>query len=324
MNQRDNRRKLILLRLQGGERFTARQAAVDFEVDERTIRRDIDKLRTQGRFAIESDQRGFWMRKASRGERDPTDLRVFGVFFLAGGFIDSRYGTLDSDLGVRLRECLLKQAELGVNDFYSEHRMVRLNHPQTTEDDLRRIGLLGRSILCRGAMSFDYRNLESELEINREVLPLQIRESDGLWYLMGYCYYNGERRVYHLSRMKNLVSLSAKGGGPSEEQIAKWVQDEQEGIWLLGEGEAETVVEMRVTGYARNHVAERPIANYQKVLSDDGSECVLQVKVKGLTELMLWVRRFGPDVEILKPLPFREQCLADLKTALANYQSSRE
>ena len=75
MNQRDNRIKQLLLRLQRGERFTAREAAVGFEVDEKTIRRDIDKLRTQGRFAIESDYRGFWMRKATRGERDSTDLR---------------------------------------------------------------------------------------------------------------------------------------------------------------------------------------------------------------------------------------------------------
>ncbi len=79
-------------------------------------------------------------------------------------------------------------------------------------------------------------------------------------------------------------------------------------------------VKIRLFNYAAWFIQERKIHESQKheIVSKD--EVLLTLKTGDLLGVKLWLRKFAPDVEVLKPDWFRDECIGDLKSALANYE----
>jgi hypothetical protein len=96
------------------------------------------------------------------------------------------------------------------------------------------------------------------------------------------CYYSEERRVYHLSRLEEVVDAAPEGKGPDPATIARWLEPDELGIWLSDRGEPLQTVRLRLTGYARAHVAERPLSHDQKIVDEGPDGIVLSLKVRTL------------------------------------------
>ena len=317
------RRRALLQLLQAGKLITQREAGEKLKVDPRTIRRDIDYLREIERQPIDGTPEGYRLRAPSLAESRATDDRMFGMLFLAGGFIDSRYATLDSEIAQRWKRCLLSQPETHPEDLGHLGDTVRLSHPVTSEDMLGKIGIIGRSILAKTALIFDYRNLQSEEQISRNAHPLQLREHDGAWYLLAMCHYSMDRRIYALSRIADLAPSLEAVPSPGDEQIKKWLNDDGLSIWLPGSDAEIQTVKVRLSGYALIYYPENPIHPSQVISEVSEESCLLTLRVRDLTGVMLLLRRFTPDIEVLEPESLRNQMIEDLNEARARYRTQK-
>ncbi len=317
------RRRALLQLLQSGKAITQREAGKKLGVNPRTVRRDMEYLRDIERHPIDGTPEGYRLRNPSSAESRATDNRMFGMLFLAGGFIDSRYATLDSEIAHRWKKCLLTQPETYPEDLSNMTNTVRLSHPVTCEDLLRKIGIIGRSILAKTALVFDYRNLQSEQQVHRNVHPLQLREHDGAWYLLAMYHYSMDCRIYALRRIENLAPSLETGPQPDEEQIKRWLDDDGLSIWLPGSDAEVQTVKIRLSGYALAYYPENPIHPSQVISELSEENCLLTLQVRDLTGVMLLLRRFTPDIEVLEPESLRNQMIEDLNEALARYRSQK-
>lgn len=67
------------------------------------------------------------------------------------------------------------------------------------------------------------------------------------------------------------------------------------------------------------YIQERKIHESQRHQVVSKNEVLLTLKTGDLLGVKLWLRRFAPDVEVIKPQWFREEFIGDLRVALARY-----
>lgn len=93
--------------------------------------------------------------------------------------------------------------------------------------------------------------------------------------------------------------------------------------WGIYRGEEATAVKVRFFNYysvsqrAREELAHRESCEFTEC--EDGF--IMTDTVQGLEEFAVWLRSFGPGIEVVEPLELRDRVIAELKTTLTLYES---
>ncbi len=189
-----------------------------------------------------------------------------------------------------------------------------------SDGELENFGELAQAITRKLSVRIYYTNIGYERGVYHEVFPVQIKERDGLWYLLAYDYHYKARRVFALSRMEEVEVSEAKHPTVDEETIRSIQNHGNFSIWDDPTKKVETI-KVRLFGYAAWYIQERKIHKSQRheIISKD--EVLLTLKTGDLLGVKLWLRRFMPEVEVLKPRHFRDAFINDLRCALSRYEN---
>ena len=128
-----------------------------------------------------------------------------------------------------------------------------------------------------------------------------------------------ERRIYALDRIEELSPTLENSPQPAEEQIKKWLDDDGLSIWLPSPDAETQSVKIHLSGYALSHFQAHPIHPTQAITEESNGDYLLTLEIRDLTGLMLLLRRFSSDVEVLEPEDLRHQMIADLQESLSRY-----
>lgn len=195
-----NRLFEIVYLLMNHKEMTAKELSEHFEVSQRTIYRDIDRLSEAGIPVYTSKGKGggirlldhFVLNKSVLSEKEQVDI-------LASLQSLKALSVPDAAPVLRKLAALFDQPDTGWID-------VDFSRWGSGAVDKEKFHLIKNAILCRTVMAFDYYSSYAE-KTNRTVEPLKLVFKGQAWYLYGYCQLKKDNRIFKVSRMKDLVCM---------------------------------------------------------------------------------------------------------------------
>lgn len=195
----------LLSLLQGRRAWSGAELAKRLGVTERTLRRDIDRLRALDYPVLGTTGTGGGYRLTPGRNLPPlafTDDEAVAVATgLAGAAAGGISGVEDSSLRalVKLEQVLPSRLRPQLAAF--THTTVAVSHEDTPRVDPTVLAVLSASSRAQEIVSFDYLDRDS-LRSSRRVEPHNLVTVHGLWYLLAYDPDRGDWRTFRVDRIR--------------------------------------------------------------------------------------------------------------------------
>ncbi|WP_058304564.1 helix-turn-helix transcriptional regulator [Gorillibacterium timonense] len=305
--------------------------------DEKTIRSDLKYLEEVGVIKKEPGARPYRYRIQDDLVRSLTEDELLDLY----DFVDVMATTqVPSVQGYLLRDGLKKQLIRGHVDPHAIETFLYKYHYYSRILDEAHLFTLLNAIRRRCKIRFLYFSPKIEKSYaSKNTNPLFERETDGKmqktlplkivydhqygrWYLLSY-----GREGIRKYRMEGITQID------EEESVDEALFEARQNAlvekmrysWLIDTGRPVTVRArfFNPEGSEPNFVRERVLLQGQwgEIVQEDEHSFVYVITVNGTTEIKPWLRSFGSSCEILEPVQFRREMIAEWKEIQAAYES---
>ncbi len=267
----------ILIKLNNGESFTVKELAQEFNVDERTVQRDI-KERLYF-LPIEKDGKYYRLESYALGKLTFKDIKTFAT--LSG--IQSLYPELSNEFISDILNSKLNQAYLIKNQNF-ENISSKKNLFET----------LTASIVKNSPVSFKYNNK------NRFVNPYKLINNQGIWYLLGE--EDDKLKTFSFSKIKNFKWTDENKTFTPKQEFLEQIKTNDTN-WFSKQIE----VILQIDNKAKEYFFRKNILANQKILEEKENYFLLQTKVGFDDEILKIVKSWLPFIRIVEPIYLKEK-----------------
>jgi proteasome accessory factor B len=318
------RRQWMLLRALTSRRLglSIREMAEEFQVTQRTIRRDLDAFRSVG-FPVEQTSGEFgrkaWSIKPGR-DQPPLSFNYDEAIALHlgrrmlgplagtpfGEAAEGAFKKIRAALGAGALEYLEQFSTLfhdtgvGRRDYAAKSDSI--DALRSAAEDRKEVRLLYRS--------------ESEVEAaRRDVHPYGVVHHRGSLYLIALDPAQGRIKHYKVDRVEEVEILDRAFERRENFDLADHMAS---AFGVYREGEP-VVVEVRFAASAARYVQEARWHESQELVPQADGGVLARFTVSGTEEIKRWLLGFGAKAEILSPEGLRREVVEELQTMLATY-----
>lgn len=283
---------LILIKLNQGQKLDPKQLAEEFNVNMRTIQRDINE-----RFSylpLEKSLGQYHLNPAFLGKLTLKDIDRFAA--LAG--VSGLFPSLSDDFFREIFDIRIQSALLVKGHHYEDLRGKEQGFKQ-----------LEQSIIARQRVGFDYLNTDSSKSYLVE--PYKLINNKGVWYLAAK--HDGKVKTFSFSKIENVV--------PSEETFSYDQELEQtlakeDGVWL---SEQPIEIVLKVDKSVAPYFKRRKLIANQVIEKEleDGS-LILSAKVGHQNQVVPIVRYWIPYIRVISPDGLQDSVDRELRAYLSD------
>ena len=302
------RRLLNIIRLSQGGRPKIEELATICQVSERTIYRDIDKLRELGivislhpdthRVSVSDPvylppvhftlEEAFTMLTLCfEAAKEP----VFPLFDTIGEATCKLFGALPRKITDQLKpltgKVLMQKAPVHLHD-----------DSRAAFDTIRTALVKNRAVLMK------YKSPKDADAITTRLHPYQIFFARHAWYAIGWASLFKEIRMFHIGRVQEIRETEEKFETPKSFSLDRFLRN----AWsLIPEPGPDSDVEIRFSPLVAQNVSEVRWHKTQQIVKNELDGSVLfRVQVSGLHEISWWILGYGKEAEVLRPPQLRE------------------
>jgi predicted DNA-binding transcriptional regulator YafY len=300
MVQTSARLLALLSLLQVRREWTGQELASRLEVTPRTIRRDVDKLRSLGYPVEAAPGVAGGYRLSAGGELPPLLLDDAEAVAVAVGLRTAASGTIAGieETSVRalakLEQVLPSRLRRRVSALSSATSAFTFQGPRIDADVLTAL-----AAACRDATRLQFAYVaRDDKSSRRHIEPVAVVYSGHRWYLVAFDLDRGDWRTFRLDRIKGRVRDAGRGhrrtvpGGDP----AAYVQQQ------LGRRAWEDAVPGRVRlGLAAERATRRIPARYATVEPDGDDACIVSTRGSWSQEFLVWMALLDAPMEVLDP-----------------------
>jgi predicted DNA-binding transcriptional regulator YafY len=306
MVQTSARLLALLSLLQVRREWTGQELADRLEVTPRTIRRDVDKLRSLGYPVEAAPGVAGGYRLSAGGELPPLLLDDAEAVAVAVGLRTAASGTIAGieETSVRalakLEQVLPSRLRRRVSALSSATSAFTFQGPRIDADVLAAL-----AAACRDGTRLQFAYVARDDKASRRHIdPAAVVYSGRRWYLVAFDLDRDDWRTFRLDRIKGRVRDAGRGrrrtvpgGDPAlyvQEQLGRrgWEEDPVPGRVRLGLA-AET---------ATQRIPER----YAIVEPDGEHACIVSTRGSWTTEFLVWMAMMDAPIRVLEPPEFVE------------------
>jgi len=317
---REQRRKTIQDILTNGGHYTRTSLARRFNTSTKSIQRDMDHLRDKEMMPIESGKTGYYLRKASKAEAERADERYVASLILTGSSIDRNFAQVCPEVALNLKTKFLKLNGLPMK-WDAGEQVTSVSEIKLTDAQLKVFGILSRLILNETPTTIEYRGRRHCEAVSKEVYPIQLKEREGIWYLVAYDYGKQADRSFALTGIMGVKASLECHTPVSDEVVKRNLARGAFSIWEQAGQEAQKV-EVKLYDYAAWFVRDQVLHPSQVIEEVSQDEVLLSLETSDLLGVQLWLRKFAPFVEVVEPLALREALVKDMEACLARNQGA--
>ena len=299
--------------------------AEGFKISKRSVERDLNML--SGRHPLVNDgatPAGWsWREGSARISIPPVDPAVALTWELVSRHLKP---VLPHQMGKHL-ESEFAQARATLNQFATtplgkwSTRIAVLpqGHPLLPPRIQAGVNEVVYEALLNGRrFETDYLGLGATAKKRQVLNPQALVYRQGVLYLVASAWNYSDIRQYALHRMSNAKLLHEPATPLKGFDLRRYIEEEKG--FDLPAGKSITL-ELKVVPWLAQHLDECKLAESQVIkLVRGGKHATVTAKLEETEHLYWWLRSFGPDVEILKPLALRKRIAKDLKAAAGMYR----
>ncbi len=282
----------ILAVLHQGDRISKHDLARQFEVDVRTIERDLNE-RLYG--IVERNHEGLWQLTHSARSSIPAN-HLHRYARMAG----TEHLFPDASL-----KYLLEQLETPEPDRAALVQAISYEdlRPHTTLFTQLQSAIENQQECC-----FTYKGKA------RRVQPYRLIHRIGVWYLAAV--ENGKLKNFSASLIR-LLELDETSRFTPEPAHHDYINGKDD-VWFTADT---TEVLLRVTAEVAHYFTRRDLLPQQQHRFDPDGSLLVTTQISHVNQLLPVVRYWLPNVRILQPTKWHEELLTTLKSAIAQWES---
>lgn len=330
---KNNRTLDLYTRLCKGKIINKSEEAQKFGVDERSIQRDIDDIRSflddcavadstdTRKIIYDRTKKGFIMTGNESALMDNSEILAVSKILLESRAFTKKEITAILDklvLGCVPRKNMKLVSDLIANEKY---HYVELHHKSCIKDKLWEIG---NEIKQYNLLEIVYyRQVDSKIPVKRVVQPVAVLFSEYYFYLNAYITEQNEQgkyirkydypAIFRIDRIKSYRELGEKFEIPYASRFEEG--EYRKRIQFMYAGEL-VKLQFRYIGENVEAILDRlPTA---KIVSEKEGESIIEAEVYG-KGILMWLLSQGKMVEVLKPGSFRDEMKETLLEMLKKY-----
>jgi len=298
-----------------------RKVAREFEVNWRTIHRDIQFMRDQLRLPIEYDKNRWGYYYTEAVEQFPgipvSEAELFALL-VAQKVVSHYMGTafyepLRSAFDSLIRD-LNAQEVLHLRDL-GEVMDIRLTGLEDL--DAKTFQIVSRAVQQRRPLRFRYRKFASRGIEERSIHPYQLICANSRWYVVGHDRIRNAVRVFVLGRMKDPQILSGAFERPSDFNSRDYLK----GSFGIFKGKDDFEVVIELDRWAADVMRGRKWHASQQVAELPGGEVRISFHLDNLEEIESWVLSWGAHATVVRPKALADRVLAAAKAMTERYNT---
>ena len=266
---------LILIKLNQGQKLDPKQLADEFNVNTRTIQRDINE-----RFSylpLEKSQGQYHLNPAFLGKLTVKDIERFAA--LAG--VSGLFPALSENF---LREIFDTRIQSAL--------LVKGHNYEDLHGQEKKFEQIEQAIIARQTIRFDYRTTGAPKSY--EVEPYKLVNNKGIWYLAGK--HNKKLKTFSFSRIEGVADCGSTFVLDHElnDRLAR-----EDGVWL---SEQSIEIVLKVDKVVAPYFKRRKLIANQVIEKEleDGS-LILSAKVGHQNQVVPIVRYWIPYIRVISP-----------------------
>ena len=266
---------LILIKLNQGQKLDPKQLADEFNVNTRTIQRDINE-----RFSylpLEKSQGQYHLNPAFLGKLTVKDIERFAA--LAG--VSGLFPALSENF---LREIFDTRIQSAL--------LVKGHNYEDLHGQEKKFEQIEQAIIARQTIRFDYRTTGAPKSY--EVEPYKLVNNKGIWYLAGK--HNKKLKTFSFSRIEGVADCGSTFTFDQEidDSLAR-----EDGIWL---SEQSIEIVLKVDKVVAPYFKRRKLIANQVIEKEleDGS-LILSAKIGHQNQVVPIVRYWIPYIRVISP-----------------------
>jgi len=281
----------FLIKLNNGLHLDVKVLAEEFGVSERTIARDIVRLKSAHLPLEQDSQQKYYIEPKHFGLFKADDIKVFAE--------RSGVKKLYPSFGVPF-----------LNDLLTDHKQMVYEAKGYSYEDVSQLGSLitdlSKAIEKNRQVCFLYKNTD------RIVEPYRLIHHHGSWYLAGV--HERKLRTYRLSRIQKSFAPYEQAVFTPDSNILKQLEDENS-IWF---GQEKNEVIVNIQANVATYFKHRQLLPEQKVIDElnDGG-LLVSCKISHPMQLLPLVKFWIPHVRIVSPEHLQSELDGELRYYLA-------
>lgn len=303
----------IVVMLLNRERVSARELADRFEVNVRTIYRDVDSINLAGIPVVSysGNNGGFGILDSYKINKQYLSDRDIESILSALNGINTTLQDVSIDTTIE------KIKNLGKKGNYSEELIAGESVsidilPWGVSDRLKEmLKTIRKACTQRLIISFDYISSNNILS-SRFVEPMTLVLKGSSWYLFGFCRERSDYRIFKLTRIKNILL--------TKEQFVKRdasYRDYFDKFDLIGFND---MVELKLKFDIKSYNLVVEYFDEDSIIGKDSMFIIVKVKYPKDHWIVSWLLGLGDQVEVLEPEFIRKQIFQKANNILKKYQ----
>jgi predicted DNA-binding transcriptional regulator YafY len=305
----------LLSLLQTRRSWSGMELATRLEVTERTIRRDVERLRDLG-YPVEAVPGRFGGYQLSRGGRLPpllfNDDEAAAIVIGLRSAIDGSVSGLEESAVTALAKLdqILPAHVAGRVRALHESTASMLWHGPQEQVDASHLILLAHACSAREHARFDYVD-KGGAATSRLIEPLRLVRSGWRWYLVAWDVDRSDWRTFRLDRMKNPESVGTRFEARSHPDPVEIMTDGA----AIGGYPFRARIRLPLSVEKATKVVPRTFA----VLEDEGGSTVIELGSTNVERMVGYLAGLNPPCEVLDPPELRQALRAHaIAVAAAN------
>ena len=242
-------------------------------------------------------------------KRDLQDLRSYGINIHS----HKKNGIcISSDIPPeKLIDIILHYAGLNHNDYALDKSTSLLVEKKGT-------GALGIFVVLQlcidnsEAAKIDYNKMGSKVECGKEIEPVLIFQNEGSWRLLAGS--DGKMKQYIIDKI-----AAVKSSGRIFEKEAYKFPDLFKHSWKSWLGDDNFRVRLSLSPYWAERVKPRMLIADQKINKNEDGSIIFECTVNSLNEIAGWIVARGEGIRVLEPPELKDQVIKLAREVLNNY-----
>ncbi len=293
--------------------------AREFEVNPKTIARDIEFMRDQLHAPIEFDKR-----KNGYYYTEPNFFLPAILFkesdilsFIINERILSQYE--DTPYYEAIQTAVEQVLQYIPNDMFPEinGNFVSFHPMPSSQIENHYFDIIQQSILNKHQLKIKYHSQFRNEDTDRLVDPYLLHNHYGNWYMVAHCHWRNEVRIFALNRIMTIEPTEHGFERPKDFSIEQLLKHS---FNLICGGETFHVV-LKFSPFQARWIRERQWHKTQKLTELEDGSLILEMDVQGLSDVKRWVMQYGGEVEVVEPKVLREDVLREIEKMSLLYNS---
>ncbi len=290
-----------------------------FEVKPRTVYADIRELKERMGLELAFDRfkNGYYNKdpKKQLPTFELTDGEVFALTLgkeMLSQYSGTAFEPILRTALEKIYERLPERVRVDIDDLRC---MIRFNAGPVIQVSRKMVLELYQACEQNLSVDIQYFTAHRGEVTERRIDPYRLMENRGAWYLVAYCHWRKDVRLFALHRIQHHEILAEHFELGKDEAIEEFLNS----AFFLEHTEQEHRVTIKFQPHTARYIRERTWHKSQELVEHDDGGCTLSFTTPSLDEVKRWVLMYGSDAEVLEPASFRELVATELAQALASY-----